>query len=175
MNLAETKKKNNISEYIIHMYQTEDLMRVYGFDMEKIKEYVIKHIPLDDKQEVIDWYTDISNQMKKEHIEESGHLASVQEIVKSLDSLKDELLESDEEFKLIYKNSKSHIDESMEYAKGALENETQACLNGVYGLLLARMNGKEVPQDIMESIDAFGDVLSYLSYKYKQRYFMNDN
>ncbi|MEQ9168646.1 MAG: DUF4924 family protein, partial [Fulvivirga sp.] len=34
MNIAEHKKQNNIVEYIIHMYQTEDLIRVFDMDIE---------------------------------------------------------------------------------------------------------------------------------------------
>ncbi|MTI19868.1 DUF4924 family protein [Fulvivirga sp. RKSG066] len=175
MNLADSKKQNNISEYIIHMYQTEDLIRVYDFDMEKIEEYVIKHIPVEEKEPLKNWYSDVAKQMKEEGITEKGHLSEVQEIVTTLTNLKDELLQSDEEFKKIYNKSSAHINKSLEYAQGQLTNEVQACLNGVYGLLLLRMNGKKVADELMESINAFGDVLSYLSYKYKQRYYMNDN
>lgn len=175
MSLAESKKQQNISEYIIYMYQTEDLIRVYDFDMEKIEEYVIKHIPINDKAGLIQWYADISSQMKKEGIEKSGHLKQVQHYVDELEKLKDDLLNSDKEFKKIYDQSSSHIQKSLDYADGAVKSEVQACLNGVYGLLLLRMNGKDVHPDLMESINAFGDVLSFLSYKYKQQNFLNDN
>lgn len=175
MTLADSKKRNNISEYIIHMYQTEDLLRVYEFDMEKVEEYVIKHIPIDEKSELKTWYANIANQMKKEGIDGKGHLASVQEIVSELGDLKEELLQSDEAFKKVYEKTLPHINKSLEYAQGQFTDEIQACLNGVYGLLLLRMNGKNVHPDLMESINAFGDVLSYLSYKYKQKYFMNEN
>ncbi|MEP2772861.1 MAG: DUF4924 family protein [Fulvivirga sp.] len=175
MNLAESKKRNNISEYIIHMYQTEDLIRVYDFDMEKIEEYVIKHIPLEDKLELKQWYNQIAEEMKKEGIEEKGHLTGVQNIASELGELKDELLTTDEDFEKTYKEALPHIKKSLELSQGQITDEVQACLNGVYGLLLLRMNGKNVPDELMESINAFGNVLSYLSYKYKQRHYMNEN
>jgi len=175
MSLAEEKKRNNISEYIIHMYQTEDLIRIYEFDMEKVDEYVIKHIPVENKIPLKEWYRDIADKMEKQGIKEKGHLAEVQEIVSELVELKKELLKSDKDFKNIYDKSKSHIEESLKYADGQIENEVQACLNGVYGLLLLRMNGRSVDDDIMVSVNAFGDVLSHLSYKYKQKHFLGDN
>lgn len=175
MILAESKRQKNISEYIIYMYQTEDLIRIYDFDMEKIEEYVIKHIPSDDKSELIKWYNDIADTMKKEGLEKSGHLSAVQEVVKELGTIKNELLESDKEFDKIYKNSEPHIKKSLEYADGQVTDEIQACINGIYGLLLLRMNGKNIHPDLMDSINAFGDVLSYLSYKYKQKHFMSEN
>jgi len=175
MILAESKRQKNISEYIIYMYQTEDLIRIYDFDMEKVQEYVIKHIPVDDKSELVSWYKTIAKQMKKEGIKEKGHLSSVQQLVEELSKMKDELLESDKEFIKIYENSVPHIKKSLEYAEGQVKDEIQACLNGIYGLLLLKMNGKNIHPDLMDSINAFGDVLSYLSYKYKQKHFMNEN
>ncbi|UII27087.1 DUF4924 family protein [Fulvivirga maritima] len=177
MNIAENKKQNNISEYIIYMYQTEDLIRVYEFDIELIKQYVIKHFPVSDeeKTEMAEWYKDIMAQMEKEGIKEKGHLSTVQNHVDQLSRMMDDLKTSDEEFKKIYEHTAPYIKESLELAHGQITDEIQICLNGIYGLLLARMNGREVPQELMPGINAFGDTLSYLSYKYKQKNFLSDN
>lgn len=177
MNIAENKKRNNISEYIIHMYQTEDLIRVYDFDMGQIKKYVIKHIPADDveKEEISKWYEDIMERMKQEGIEEKGHLHEVQDYVMQLSNIMNDLKASDDGFKKIYSAAKPHIEESMSFSNGVITEEVQACLNGIYGLLLARLNGKKVPEEIMSGINTFGDVLSYLTYKYKQKNFLNNN
>ncbi|ELR69432.1 hypothetical protein C900_04964 [Fulvivirga imtechensis AK7] len=170
MNIAENKKRNNISEYIIHMYQTEDLIRVYNFNMDDVRQYVISHIPVEkeEKEELAKWYEMVMENMKEEGIEERGHLSYVQAYVQELSALSAALKTSDEEFKKIYNTAKPHIEESLKFAQGAVKGEVQVCLNGVYGLLLARMNGRDVPQELMEGINAFGSVLSYLSYKYKE-------
>lgn len=177
MNIAEHKKQNNIVEYIIHMYQTEDLIRVFDMDIENISQYVIKHIPNGDasKEELINWYQEILTKMKKEGIEKSGHLSETQTIVKNLSILKDELLKSDKEFDTIYKKASPSIKEFIAMSEGKIDDEIQICINGVYGLLLARINGKKVPEDVQPALDQFGNVLSYLSYKYKQQTFLNDN
>ncbi|MEL7001209.1 MAG: DUF4924 family protein [Bacteroidota bacterium] len=177
MNVAEEKKQNNISEYIIHMYQTEDLIRAFDFDMELIKQYVLKHIPGDQDQQasLTKWYGDILDAMKSEDIVQQGHLSSIQKYVDELSDLKDKLLEEDEDFIKAYNNAKSHIDEMIGLSNGMITSEVQICLNGIYGLLLARIQGREVPEDIMKSIETFGDVLSYLSFKYNQRDFMKEN
>jgi hypothetical protein len=177
MNIAEHKKQNNIVEYIIHMYQTEDLIRVFDMDIENISQYVIKHIPQGDatKEELIAWYQVILNKMKEEGIEKSGHLSETQKIVKNLNSLKNQLLSSDKEFEKIYSTAAPSIQEFITMSEGKINDEIQICINGVYGLLLARINGKKVPEDVQPALDQFGNVLSYLSYKYKQQNFLNDN
>ena len=170
MLIAEKKKQKNISEYIIFMYQTEDLIRVYDFDIELIEKYVIHHFPIneEEKQQNKDWYNQILRKMKSEGIEEKGHLSEVQQTVDELLKLNNELLlKGDENYQKIYQKAKTHIDKNLELSEGKIENEIQICLNGIYGLLLLRMNGKEVDESLLEPLNSFGDVLSYLSYQYK--------
>ena len=176
-NIAESKKRNNISEYIIHMYQTEDLIRVYDFDMDQIKQYVISHIPANDEErkEIAEWYEQVMEKMKNEKIEAKGHLNEVQQYVAELSGIMKELKTSDKSFQEIYKTAHPHIKEGIEYSQGSITDEVQICLNGIYGLLLARLNGREVPAEIMEGINSYGDVLSYLTYKYKQKNYLSEN
>lgn len=171
MTIAENKKKNNISEYIIFMYQTEDLVRVYNFDMEQIKEYVISHFPVDEKEKevLIIWYEDIRDRMIAENIKEKGHLEKVNSLVGELAEMSKQLLKSDHAYRQIYDQAKIHINKNLDLAQGAIKEPIQICLNAIYGLLLLRMNGKKVDESLMEGLNAFGDVLSYLSFKYKQR------
>lgn len=177
MNIAENKKRTNISEYIIHMYQTEDLIRAFDFDMDNIRQYVIKHIPVDEaeKEELAGWYQGIMKKMEQEGVNEKGHLQETQKHVDELTDLAEKLKVEDDRFKAIYDSAKPHIDEGLEFAKGEINGEIQICLNGIYGLLLARMNGREVPEELMTGINSFGEVLSYLSYKYKERNEVRDN
>ena len=116
MNIAETKRQNNVSEYIIHMYQTEDLIRAYEFKIEDIEEYVIKHIPNDENEkiELTDWYKGIINEMKEDGVEKYGHLNSVQKIVDELSTMYEDLQNTDSAFEEVRKRSKSHIDKNLE-------------------------------------------------------------
>lgn len=177
MTIAERKKQNNIAEYIIHMYQSEDLIRAFECDMEKMKEYVLKHIPGSDeeKSELTDWYSNLLDNMKKEGILEKGHLNETQKIIGQLDQLKSKLNENDEEFGKIYNEAEAAIKEMLELAEGKITSEVQICINGVYGLLLAKINGREVPDEFKASLEHFGNVLSYLSYKYNQGEYLKDN
>lgn len=171
MSIAENKKKNNISEYIIFMYQTEDLIRVYNFDMDQIKEYVINHFPVDDeeKESLVNWYKDIRDEMLNENIKEKGHLSKVNKIANELGELSLQLLKSDQAYRQIYDRAKIDINKHMALSNGTITDPIQICLNAIYGLLLLRVNGKQVDESLKEGINAFGEVLSYLSYKYKQR------
>ena len=74
MLLAEKKKQENISEYIIYMYQTELLIRNFEFDIEKIKVHVFGNIAdekmsPEKKEKNLAWYAQVINDMKSESLE----------------------------------------------------------------------------------------------------------
>ena len=171
MLIAEKKRKESISEYIIFMYQTEDLIRAYNFELEEIYKYVIQHFPVEDdkKTRIKAWYRKIANQMKKEGLEKSGHLEELNKLAQELSNFNLELLKSDQAYRKIFDQAKLHINRSAAQSNGKLSNPVQICLNGIYGLLLLRLNGKPVDDSIKQGAHAFGDVLSYLSFKYQKR------
>ena len=41
MFIASQKKKENVSEYILYMWQIEDIIRTFQFDIDKIKTNII--------------------------------------------------------------------------------------------------------------------------------------
>ena len=171
MLIAEKKRKESISEYIIFMYQTEDLIRAYNFELEEIYKYVIQHFPVEDdkKTRIKAWYRKIANQMKKEGLEKKGHLEELNKLAQELSNFNLELLKSDQAYRKIFDQAKLHINRSATQSNGSLSNPVQICLNGIYGLLLLRLNGKPVDDQIKQGALAFGDVLSYLSFKYQKR------
>lgn len=171
MLIAEKKRQENISEYIIFMYQTEDLIRNYEFSLEEIEKYVISHFPLEEeeKEQVTQWYAQVLKQMQDEGLEKEGHLKEVNDLVKSLSDLNRELLKSDKTYRNLYDQAKLHINQHMSMSEGKVTDPVQICLNGLYGLLLLRLSGKPVSEEQKKSLSTFGDVLSYLSYKFKKR------
>ena len=41
MLIAREKKKNNIAEYILYMWQLEDMLRALKLDMEQVDRYLV--------------------------------------------------------------------------------------------------------------------------------------
>ena len=171
MVLAEKKKQENISEYIIYMYQTELLVRNFAFDIGKIRALVVKHIKDENldkagKEELVIWYQEVISKMLKEELGKEGHLNEVQNIVKELSDLSMSLQVKDNAYFNTFNVARPFIRKSIQAADGLLTDPIQACLNGVFGLLIARMNGTEVDTKQMKAIEHFGNVLSLLSYHY---------
>jgi sulfur relay (sulfurtransferase) DsrC/TusE family protein len=169
--LAIQKKKENIAEYILYMYQMEDLIRAYQFNMEEIHQYVIVHYPIspEEKAEVLNWFRVLADKMKTEQIQEKGHLSEVQEKVEELTALHWSFLKSDRDYFNIYNAAKPHvINLVVEAGDENPGHEIQLCLNAIYGLLLSRLHGRKVPEEIIKATESFGAVLRYLTEAYHQ-------
>jgi len=169
--IAENKKSQNIAEYIIYLYQQEDLIRSFQGNLEEIRQYVVSHFPVEEKEKntIFNWYQDFRNQMEKEGIMKKGHLEESKKLVSELSQLHWQLLKSDQTYFQTYQKAKPHILQAVMEADGKdLGNEIQICLNGVYGLLLCRLLGKKISDEQLKSAEAFGEVLSLLNLVYQQ-------
>jgi hypothetical protein len=81
-----------------------------------------------------------------------------------------DLLKEDREYFDIYQQVKPHILDFVSAAQDKnLGHEIQICLNGIYGLLLSRLTGQKVTGELQKSAEAFGSVLSYLSFVYQEK------
>lgn len=170
--VAENKKSSNIAEYIIYMYQMEDLIRSYQGNPEEIKTYVVEKYPVseEEKTKIAEWYLGLLDKMKVQGILEKGHLQELNTLVSELAKIHWELLKTDPLYFEAYGKAKPFILEAVIQAENQdLGNEIQICLNGVYGLLLCRLLGKKVSDEQLKSAEAYGDILSTLSYHYKAK------
>lgn len=176
--IAERKKSQNIGEYLIYMYQMEDLIRSYQGNMDEIKQYVVSHYPVSeaDKSEISAWLAEILEKMKSQQILEKGHLTELKELVENLTNLHWKLLKTDKTYFDTYSKAKPFLLEAIVEAKGENPgNEIQICLNGIYGLLLSRLLGATVENHRITAAEAFGEVLGLLNFYYQQRILLSPN
>ena len=77
MYISQQLKQQNIAEYLLYMWQVEDMIRANGFDIEKIKKNIVDPYPsLSDEQKraLTQWYADLINMMHDEGVMEKGHI-----------------------------------------------------------------------------------------------------
>lgn len=176
--IAERKKSQNIGEYLVYMYQMEDLIRSYQGNMEEIEQYVISHYPVPDeeKESIKNWFAELADSMQQQALMQKGHLQELQVLVQQLLELHYQLLKTDANYMSTFHLVKPHLLEAVEATQTEeLGNEIQICINGIYGLLLCRLLGKKVSDRQLEAADAFGNVLSHLNFSYQQRLFLSPN
>ena len=96
MIIAQQKRKENIAEYLLYMWQVEDMIRANQLDIDKINDNIISRLPIDDKvkAEVKDWYESLIKMMELEHVKEKGHLQINKNVLIRLNDLHAQLLKS---------------------------------------------------------------------------------
>ena len=74
MIIARRKRKENIAEYLLYMWQVEDLIRANNFDMDSIRRTVVDRYdqPDDIKEEIAKWYEELIEMMRSEGVMEKG-------------------------------------------------------------------------------------------------------
>ena len=172
MIIAKQKKEENIAEYLLYMWQIEDILRAYNLDIEKIDEVIVSQYQKDEntKKEIRDWYDNLIQMMKLEHLENSGHLQININLINDLNDLHMELLQNPQEIQynaLFFKTLPFLVEFRGKLNVGAEVNDIELSLHSLYAILLLKWQGKEISKDTGVAIKQISSLLAVLSLKYK--------
>lgn len=172
MIIAKQKKEENIAEYLLYMWQIEDILRAYNLDIEKIDEVIVSQYQKDEntKKEIRDWYDNLIQMMKLEHLENSGHLQININLINDLNDLHMELLQNPQEIQynaLFFKTLPFLVEFRGKLNVGAEVNDIELSLHSLYAILLLKLQGKEISKDTRVAIKQISSLLAVLSLKYK--------
>lgn len=171
MLIAQEKKKQNIIEYLLYMYQVEDTIRACNFDISVIEQRIINQFKVSEKikTEVRNWYADIIVMMHQEKIKKNGHLKFLEKLVDDLDLLHKWLIEEkkDKKYLELYFIALPNIHTFSRKLNKSSRNEIDVCLIGLYALLLLRFQKREVSEETLEAMQTFSNLLAILAINYK--------
>ena len=97
MDIAQARRRENIAEYILYLWQLEDLLRALQFSPEAIHSQLVaprQEIDEAGKSVFLMWYLDIANLLRQEGKEEKGHLEHTLHLIRDLHDLHLQLLSS---------------------------------------------------------------------------------
>ena len=147
MFVAQELRKKSIAEYLLYMWQIEDIIRAYGCSLPIIKQQYISKFDLTPEQrdEEIDWFGNLIRMMNEEGKRESGHLDVNKVILKDVIDLHRMLLQSTK-FPLYNAEYYKVLPFIVELRnRGDKEiNEIETCLDALYGVMMLRLQKKEV-------------------------------
>jgi len=169
MYIASQKRKENIAEYLIYMWQIEDIIRANDLNIDKIRANVIDRFTnLDDAQrkEMTEWYESLIDMMRREGVEKSGHLQINRNILSSLVSLHQALLKDPKfgNYTAEFYKTLPYIVELRSKAGENKAGEIETCFNALYGMLMLRLQGKEISAGTMEAIQQISRFLAVLTH-----------
>lgn len=170
MFISKQLKENNIAEYLIYMWQVEDMIRANGCDMEKIKKNIVDFYPLTEEQkvELTQWYIDLIEMMRRENVMEKGHLQINKNIITWLTDLHLQLLRSSKfpYYSAAYYKALPYIVELRAKGANKEEPELETCFEALYGILLLKLQKKEISEETKKAQQAISGLLAMLSNYY---------
>lgn len=166
MFIAKSIREKSVVEYLLYMWQMEDLIRAYGCSLTRIRREYIDRFEYTDQQkdEEEDWFGDLIRMMNQEGKREKGHLAINEVLLQDLGDLHVRLLQSTRfpYYSAEYYRVLPFIVELCQ--KGDKEiGEVETCLNALYGVMLLRMRQKPISPETAHAIKAITTFLGMLS------------
>ncbi len=170
MLVANKKRKENIIEYILYLYQVENLIRAFNLDMEMIKARLIPSYQADKKtkSEIIDWYKNLVIMMEKEGIQKEGHFRFLQNLIMDVNEVHIKLIdtEADKIYPQTFKSVAGLVGE-LKHKNQKAKNDIELCLDTIYGYLLLKMQKKEISHETEDAVIRLSSWMNALAKLYK--------
>lgn len=148
------------------MWQVEDIIRAYGCSLPVIrKQYIDRFDYTDDqKAEELDWFGNLIRMINEEGKRESGHLDINRVLLKDVSDLHRMLLQSSKFpiYNAEYYKVLPYIVELRN--KGEKEvNEIETCLDALYGVMMLRLQKKEITPETARAVQEISVFIGLLS------------
>lgn len=172
MFVSRKLKEENIAEYLLYMWQVEDMIRANGMDMERIREILVTPARLDAEREkeLSDWYENLVEMMRLEGVSEKGHLQINKNTVTLLTDLHLQLLKSTKYpfYSAAYYKALPFIVELRTQGNNRNLSELENCFEALYGVLLLKLQKREISEGTLQAVKAISQFLGILSDYYKK-------
>ena len=172
MFIAQELRKTNIAEYLLYMWQVEDTIRAFGCSLSRIRHEYIDRFDYDDeqKEEETDWFGNLIRMMNSEGCREQGHLQINKVVMQQLQELHSQLLSSP---KFPFYNAEYYkvlpfIVELRNRGVDKQENEIETCLNALYGVMMLRLQKKDITPNTQHAVKEITTLVGMLSDYYKK-------
>lgn len=172
MYIARQLKEKNVAEYLLYMWQVEDLIRANHLDIEELKtNYISRFNPSPEQEkEMVEWYTNLIEMMRSEQVQEKGHLQINKNMIILLTDLHLQLLNSPKFpfYSVAYYKALPYIVEIRARNNNRDLPELESCFEILYGVMLLKMQKKAVSADTQKAVADISKLLGMLSDYYMQ-------
>ena len=156
MFVAQAKRKENIAEYILYLWQLEDLLRALRFDPDAIWRTMVEPHQADAgaKQEAFLWYMELVNLLREEGKESSGHLRHTMHLVADLQGLHEQLmaLPAGARYRAVFARLAPELPTLRAILGRDDAGDIELCFRALYSVMLYRMKGEGQRQKAIEDV-----------------------
>jgi len=171
MIVAQKLRKQNISAYIIYMFQVEDIIRAYGLDVDRICNEYLPRFQYTKEQiaDQRDWYAGLIRMMQEEGVQECGHVQVVKNTLMLMFDRHQELLADPKQpfYSAAYYKALPFIVELRSKGMNKEKNEIENCVDALYGATVLKMQGRELTDETKQALQPISHLLELLSKLYK--------
>lgn len=171
MFVAQKLRAQNITGYVIYMFQVEDVIRAYALDLDRISQEYLPRFQYSDEQlcQEREWYEALIRMMNEEGVRQSGHVQVVRNTMMLLSDRHQELLRDPKQpfYSATYYKALPFIVELRARGAGREKDEIENCLDAVYGAALLKMQGRELSVETQQALAPITRLLELLAEKYK--------
>ena len=170
MKYAQQLKQSNVVTYLLYMWYVEDLLRAYGCDADRLQPLLQAQYTPEELPAAQEWYANLCDMMRAEGVTASGHLQILRNVVIDLTELHGLLLASPRFpfYNAAYFKALPFIVELRRKSSHPDEPELETCFEALYGLLLLRLQKKEVTPETAKAMEAITAFLSLLANYYEK-------
>ena len=165
--IAQQLKEKNIAEYLIYMWQEEDLIRANHCEPEEMEVNIIARYPADQQPAMREWYTNLITMMSEEGVREKGHLQiNKNVIINSRIQGYGDYATPEQGVPVVRPEALPFIVELRNKNGKKDEPELETCFEALYGVLLLRLQKKPISEGTAKAVEAITSFLSMLANYY---------
>ncbi len=146
MLIALQKRRENIAEYILYIWQIEDLLRALQFSPEAIYATLVAKTEGTDEQQkenIFNWYMQIVELLRKEGKQTKGHIDHTLHLIADLHNLHLQLMKLPvgEHYRGTYMRLSAELPRLRTILDKEEISDTELCFRALYASLLYRIKG----------------------------------
>lgn len=174
MLIARQKRQDNIAEYLLYMWQVEDLLRACHLDIDTVDKAVIARYDVDEatRHEMREWYESLIQMMQMENVRDKGHIRVCHNVLIRLNDLHQQLLADQARFPdyhADYYRTLPHIVQlRATMPEQERPGELETCFNALYGVMMLHLQGKQITQDTAAAIAQISHFIGLLAAYFKR-------
>ena len=167
MFVSQQLRKQSIAEYLLYMWQVEDIIRAYGCNLAKLRREYISRFDYsqEDMEELTDWYANLIRMLTQEGCREQGHLQINKIVVDDLNELHARLIDSPKFpfYRAEYYKVLPFIVELRRKGGDNNLSEVETCLNALYGVMMLRLQKRDISPDTQHAVSEITTLMGMLS------------
>ena len=167
MFVSQQLRKQSIAEYVLYMWQVEDIIRAYGCNLTKLRREYISRFDYspEDMEELTDWYANLIRMLTQEGCREQGHLQINKIVVDDLNELHARIIDSPKFpfYRAEYYKVLPFIVELRRKGGDNNLSEVETCLNALYGVMMLRLQKRDISPDTQHAVSEITTLMGMLS------------